>query len=55
MSNLVPFAGTGSEMIGAGQAGWDEIVGIELNAEAIEVAEYRLAYWLILPQQERLL
>jgi len=27
---LVPFAGSGSEMIGALRAGWDEVVGVEL-------------------------
>lgn len=29
---LVPFSGSGSEMIGALRAGWDEVVGIEYDA-----------------------
>jgi 16S rRNA G966 N2-methylase RsmD len=40
---LIPFAGSGSEMIGAARAGWDEIVGIEREAEYCEIAKYRLA------------
>lgn len=43
---LVPFAGSGSEMIGARQAGWDEAVGIELNPEYVAIAEGRIAHWL---------
>ena len=42
---MVPFAGSGSEMIGATMAGWDEVVGIEREAEYVEIAEKRLAYW----------
>ena len=42
---LVPFAGSGSEMIGAMQAGWDEIVGIEQDAHYCEIAERRIQYW----------
>lgn len=30
---LVPFSGVGSEVIGALRAGWDEVVGIELDAD----------------------
>jgi len=49
---LVPFSGSGSEMVGAVLAGWDEVVGIELNAQWIprayerlaQAAERRLAY-----------
>ena len=43
---LVPFCGSGSEMIGCGLAGWDEIVGVELMPEYAEIAEARLAHWL---------
>jgi len=43
---LVPFAGTGSEMIGAAIAGWDEITGIEMNPAYIDIAERRSRYWL---------
>jgi site-specific DNA-methyltransferase (adenine-specific) len=39
---LVPFAGSGSEMIGAILAGWDEVIGVEMNAEYVEVAKKRL-------------
>jgi site-specific DNA-methyltransferase (adenine-specific) len=42
---LVPFAGTASEMIGGLQAGWDEIVGIELEKESAVVARKRIEYW----------
>lgn len=40
---LVPFSGVSSEMIGCLQAGWDEVVGIEREAEYIEIAKTRLA------------
>jgi site-specific DNA-methyltransferase (adenine-specific) len=42
---LVPFSGSGSEMIGGMQAGWDEIVGVEQDAHYCEIAELRLQYW----------
>ena len=42
---LIPFAGTGSEMIGAFQAGWECIIGIEKEAEYIEIAKARIDYW----------
>jgi len=42
---LVPFAGAGSEMIGAMLAGWDEITGAELMPEHVAIARARLAYW----------
>ena len=42
---LVPFAGVGSEMIGAMVAGWDEIVGIEREATYVPIAKARLAWW----------
>ncbi len=42
---FVPFAGVASEMIGAMLAGWEDIQGIELEADHIPVAEARLAYW----------
>jgi site-specific DNA-methyltransferase (adenine-specific) len=40
---LVPFSGSGSEMIGALRAGWDEVVGIESNPEYVAIAERRIA------------
>lgn len=42
---LVPFCGSGSEMIGAILAGWDEVVGIEMSEEYIEIAGLRLHHW----------
>lgn len=42
---LVPFAGVGSEMIGARLAGWDVVTGIERDAEYIPQGEARLAWW----------
>lgn len=39
---LVPFSGSGSEMIGARKAGWDEITGIELSAEYAGIATARM-------------
>ena len=42
---LVPFAGSGSEMVGCGLAGWDEIVGVEMMQEYCDIAEARLAHW----------
>jgi hypothetical protein len=42
---MVPFLGSGSEMIGAMKAGWDEIVGIEQDAHYCEIAKRRLEYW----------
>lgn len=42
---LVPFAGSGSEMIGAHLAGWDRILGIELDPEYIEIQRRRCEWW----------
>jgi len=42
---LIPFAGAGSEAIGAMLAGWEEITGVELEAEHVAIANARLAYW----------
>lgn len=42
---LVPFAGVGSEMIGAILAGWDEVIGVEKTAEYLPIAQARLAWW----------
>ena len=42
---LVPFAGSGSEMIGAMLAGWDEVTGIERESEYVAIAEARLRWW----------
>ena len=42
---LVPYSGAGSEMIGAIQAGWEEVVGIELSPEYVAIAERRIKYF----------
>lgn len=42
---LVPFCGSGSEMIGALQAGWRNVEGIEKEAEYVEIARRRLDWW----------
>ncbi|HEX6956383.1 MAG TPA: DNA methyltransferase, partial [Ferrovibrio sp.] len=39
---LVPFAGSGSEIIGALRAGWDKAVGIEREPEYVAIAEQRI-------------
>lgn len=40
---LVPYCGSGSEMIGALMAGWDYVVGIEREADYVDIAKRRLA------------
>jgi len=42
---LVPFAGVGSEVIGAMLAGWDHIQGVELMPLHVKIAEVRSKYW----------
>ena len=49
---LVPFAGSGSEVIGALQAGWDEVVGVEKEKEYCEISETRINHW---TKQDKLL
>lgn len=44
-SLFVPFAGVASEMIGAVQAGWDNVVGVELGEDYAELGRKRLDYW----------
>lgn len=43
---LVPFAGVASEMIGCFQAGWDCVIGVELEDEYVAIGRQRLEYWL---------
>lgn len=40
---ITPFCGSGSEMVGALRAGWDETVGIEHEAKWVQIARARLA------------
>lgn len=42
---LVPFCGAASEYIGGILAGWEEIVGIEIEADYCRIGEARAAYW----------
>jgi site-specific DNA-methyltransferase (adenine-specific) len=42
---LVPYAGAGSEIIGALQAGWPFVFGIEGQAEYVEIAHARIKAW----------
>jgi len=42
---LIPFAGSGSECIGAHLAGWEEVVGIEREREYVEIAKARAEHW----------
>lgn len=42
---FVPFAGVGSEQIGAFLAGWEEVEGVELTEEYIPINRARLEYW----------
>ncbi len=43
---LIPFAGSGSEMCAAIlSGGFEEIIGIEMNAEYVRISEARLAHW----------
>jgi len=42
---LVPFAGTGSEILGAVRAGWDEVIGIEIDEKYVRIAEQRIRNW----------
>jgi DNA modification methylase len=46
---LVPYSGVGSEMIGAMRAGWDQIEGIEMEADYVQIAEARLKRWSEVP------
>jgi len=48
---FVPFAGSGSEMIGAHKAGWDEVIGVELEREYVEIARARLEHWAMQAEQ----
>lgn len=43
---LVPFCGSGSEMIGALKAGWSEVIGIEIDANYCEISEARIKWHL---------
>jgi len=42
---LCPFAGSGGEVIGAMRAGWEQIDGIEQDADFVTIARARVARW----------
>ncbi len=42
---LVPFSGSGSEMIGALLAGWDHVTGIEIDSHYAKIAKARIEHW----------
>lgn len=42
---LIPFVGSGSEIIGAIKAGYEDIEGCEINQEYIDIANARIKYW----------
>lgn len=42
---FVPYAGSGSEMIGALLAGWRNVVGIEIETDYMAIAQGRLDWW----------
>jgi site-specific DNA-methyltransferase (adenine-specific) len=43
---FVPYAGSGSEMIATQLAGWDYVLGIEIEEESCKIAVQRLKWWL---------
>ena len=47
---LVPFSGSGSEVIGAWRAGWDQTIGVEINQDYTEIAQLRLNYHTLQPR-----
>jgi DNA modification methylase len=42
---LVPFCGSGSEIIGGLLAGWESVTGIERDTGFVEIAAARIAHW----------
>jgi len=46
---LVPFSGTGSEIIGALKAGWTHATGIEKEPEYATIANARVRHWIATP------
>lgn len=47
---LVPYAGSGSEMIGALRAGWEHLEGIERDADYLSILRARITRWLNVPK-----
>lgn len=42
---FIPFSGVGSEAIGAMQAGWEYVQGVEITEEYLPIAQARAEYW----------
>lgn len=42
---FVPFSGTGSEVIGCMLAGWDYILGVELEQDSYDMSLKRIGHW----------
>lgn len=42
---LIPFAGVGSEIIGAILSGWEEIIGVEKEDKYIQITNKRISFW----------
>lgn len=47
-----PFAGSGSEVIGAVLAGWEVVIGVEIDAQYVEVANQRIEFWTLQGENE---
>jgi site-specific DNA-methyltransferase (adenine-specific) len=43
---LTPFSGSGSEVIGALQAGWSHVDGIDSWDVAVRISRARIAHWM---------
>ncbi len=43
---VVPYSGSGSEIIGAALAGWEEVEGIEREPEFVAIAKARCEHWI---------
>jgi len=43
---IIPFAGTGSEVIGAVKAGWHTFTAIEKEKEYVDISEKRYKFWI---------
>jgi DNA modification methylase len=46
---LVPFSGSGSEMIGGLQTGWSGVTGIDLDPKYTQIAKERIQHWVPQP------
>jgi len=51
---LVPFCGSGSEILGALKAGWRNVTGIDIVSEYLGIAELRIAAYQREPKQQEM-